>query len=73
MRKILKPLTVATPRGALSRKDAAAYISVSTRQLDNYAAAGLLPRIKLGSKTVFRVVDLDAFLAGRLQSAEAAE
>lgn len=57
--------------GAKGRKDAAAHLSVSTRQLDNYAAAGLIPRIKLGSKTVFRVRDLDAFLESRLESSEA--
>lgn len=61
------------PAGALSRKDAASYLSVSTRQLDNYAAAGLIPRIKLGAKTVYRVADLDAFLESRLESSEAAE
>ena len=58
--------------GALSRKDAAAYLSISTRQLDKYAAIGLIPRVKLGVKSVFRVSDLDAFLASRLESTEAA-
>lgn len=58
--------------GALSRKDAAIYLSVSTRQLDNYAAAGELRRVKLGSKTVYRVIDLDAFLEARLQPVESA-
>ena len=63
---------VGNQRGALSRKDAAIYIGVSTRQLDNYAAAGELRRVKLGAKTVYRVSDLDAFLEARLQPAESA-
>ncbi|MCR9293925.1 MAG: hypothetical protein NXI32_14465 [bacterium] len=76
------PTVERRPAGALSRKDAAAYLSVSTRQLDNYASAGLIPRIKLptvtgkkgvASKSVFRVADLDTFLASRLESSEAAE
>lgn len=61
------PATTRWPLGALSRKEAAAYLSVSTRQLDNYASARLLPRVKLGSKTVFRVKDLELFLASRLE------
>ncbi len=61
---------VGKPPGALSRKDAAVYLSVSTRQLDSYATAGELRRVKLGAKTVFRVCDLDAFLESRLQPAE---
>lgn len=59
--------------GALSRKDAASYLSVSTRQLDNYARTGELRRVKLGAKTVFRVIDLDAFLESRLQPKETAK
>lgn len=68
-----QPTVESRPAGALGRKDAAAYLSVSTRQLDNYARAGLIPRIKLGAKTVYRVRDLDAFLESRLQSSEAAK
>ena len=56
--------------GALSRKDAATYIGVSTRQLDKLAAAGLIQRAKIGAKTVYRVIDLDVFLESRLQPAE---
>lgn len=58
--------------GALSRKDSAIYLGgISTRQVDKLAAAGLIPRIKVGSTTVFRVSDLDRFLESRLQSTEA--
>ncbi len=57
--------------GALSRKDSAIYLGgISTRQVDKFAAAGLIPRIKLGTTTVFRVSDLDRFLESRLQSTE---
>lgn len=72
MRSYERPAADERPAGALSRKDAANYLSVSTRQLDNYASAGLLPRIKLGAKSVFRVSDLDAFLASRLENRGAA-
>ena len=58
--------------GALSRKDAAAYCGgVSTRQLDKWAAAGLIQRCKLGSKTVYLRSELDRFLQSRLQRVEA--
>ena len=50
-------------RGALDRKGAAHYANVSTRTLDEWARQGLLPRLKAGRKTLFRVADLDAFLA----------
>lgn len=72
MQKQFEMPSVKVPVGALGRKDAASYIGVSTRQLDNYARAGQLQRVKLGSKTVYRVIDLDAFLASRLQQTESA-
>ncbi|MDA7924698.1 hypothetical protein N9B60_04785, partial [Mariniblastus sp.] len=40
--------------GCLDRKDAADYLSISTRLLDKIAAAGEIPRIKIRRKTVFR-------------------
>ncbi|MDB4650158.1 helix-turn-helix domain-containing protein [Pirellulaceae bacterium] len=49
-------------RGALSRKDAAHYLSISTRLLDQLAADGKLTRAKIGSKSVFLIEDLDKFL-----------
>ena len=55
------------PIGALPRMAAARYIGVTTRTLDKYAAAGELPRVKLGAKTVFRIADLDALLAANVQ------
>lgn len=74
MHKHFEPTkTVGNQPGALSRKDAAVYIGVSTRQLDNYARSGELRRVKLGAKTVFRVCDLDTFLESRLQAVEPAQ
>ena len=49
-------------RGALSRKDAANYLSISTRLLDQLARDGRLVRAKINWKTVFVLEDLDAFL-----------
>ena len=48
--------------GALPRLEAAKYVGISTRKLDDLATAGEIPRVKIGSKTVFRTVDLDNFL-----------
>ena len=61
----LQPLatdTATMTRGALSRKDAAHYLSISTRLLDQLAADGKLTRAKIGAKSVFLIEDLDAFL-----------
>lgn len=58
--------TTPTPspeRGAFDRKGAANYLSISTRYLDDLAAAETIKRIKLGRKALYRKVDLDAFLA----------
>jgi excisionase family DNA binding protein len=60
--------TVFTPAGALSRADAAKYLSCSTRYLDKLAKAGRIPRIKQGAKTVYRPSDLDRYLESCLQS-----
>ena len=73
MQKRFEAPAVKVPVGALGRRDAASYIGVSTRQLDNYARAGQLQQVKLGSKTAFRVIDLDRFLASRLQQMESAK
>lgn len=52
---------------ALSRKEAAVYIGVSTRYLDQLAAKGELQRLKLGSKTIYLRDILDQFLKSKLQ------
>ena len=72
MRKFFEAASISTPAGAFSRKDSAAYCGgVSTRQLDKWAAAGLIQRCKLGSKTVYLRAELDRFLQSRLQRVEA--
>lgn len=48
--------------GALCRRKAAEYLAISTRLLDQLASAGRLNRVKIGTKTVFLVSDLDEFL-----------
>lgn len=55
------------PAGALSRKDAAAYIGCSTRYLDKLAKAGELRRAKIGAKTVYLRSELDRFLQSKMQ------
>ncbi len=54
-------------RGCLDRPDAATYLSISTRLLDQLAGAGQIPRIKIGRKTLFRVSDLDDFVKRQVQ------
>ena len=49
-------------RGALTRSEAAKYLAISIRSLDNLLSAGEIPRVKIGRKTVVRVDDLDNFL-----------
>lgn len=48
--------------GAYGRKEAAKYLSISTRLLDKLAGEGRLVRTKIGSKSVFLLEDLDHFL-----------
>ena len=55
--------TPAPERGAFDRRGAAAYVSISTRLLDDLAASGTIKRIKIGRKSLFRKIDLDAYLA----------
>ena len=55
------------PVGALSRQDAANYLGISTRYLDDLLSAGQIPKIKLGRKTLVRILDLDQFLASKLE------
>ena len=53
--------------GALSRDKAAAYLSVSTRFLDDLLSSGKIPKLKAGRKTLVRVCDLDAYLASLVE------
>jgi len=57
--------TTPTPqpeRGAFDRRGAADYLSISTRLLDDKAATGEITRLKCGRKSLFRKIDLDAYL-----------
>lgn len=47
----------------LSRRDAATYLAISPRKLDQLVADGQLPRVKIGSCVRFEQADLDAFIA----------
>lgn len=51
------------PAGALSRAEAARFLSISTRKLDDLLTAGEIQKIKIGRKTIVRVCDLDDYLA----------
>lgn len=60
------------PVGALGVNDAAAYLGVSRRTLYRLSAecgTGALPVVHLRGRRVFRVVDLDRFLAQQLAGA----
>lgn len=65
-----EPISAPAKRGALDRRQAAEYLSISTRLLDDWASQGLLPRLKAGRKTLFRVKDLDARLLELLEAAK---
>jgi predicted DNA-binding transcriptional regulator AlpA len=51
----------AVPRGALRIDEAAAYLGVS-RSYNEHAD---IPRVRLGRRVVYRIVDLDNYLAQR--------
>ena len=46
----------------LSRIDAAKYLAISTRKLDNLSTQGVIIRKHIDRKTVFLVKDLDSFI-----------
>ena len=52
--------TQKTLDGFLAKKEAAAYLSLSPRTLDNLVARGDLPAFKVTRKVLFRRRDLDA-------------
>ena len=51
------------PKEFMNKKEAAKYISMSSRSLDNYRSVGDLPFHKIGAKIIFKKSDLDAFMA----------
>ncbi len=57
--------TTITARHLLSRREAATYLAISPRKLDQLVADGDLPRVKIGSCVRFEQADLDAFIAAQ--------
>jgi len=57
--------TTTTLRHLLSRREAAIYLAISPRKLDQLVADGDLPRVKIGSCVRFEHVDLDAFIVAQ--------
>jgi len=49
----------------LNRKEAAAWLGVSTRKLDALAASGELPRVRIGTAVRFEPQDLNAYAQSR--------
>jgi excisionase family DNA binding protein len=57
----MRSKTERPPNALLSKREAAEYIGVTTRTLDNYMAKRLVPFYRIGEKTIrFRGTDLDA-------------
>jgi len=56
-------MQAATTKHLLSRREAASYLAISPRKLDQLVADGDLPRIKIGTCVRFDVADLEAFIA----------
>lgn len=54
-----------TPSHLLSRREAATYLAISPRKLDQLVADGDLPRVKIGSYVRFECSDLEAFIASQ--------
>jgi len=52
------------PTGALSKKNAATYLGVSTRTVEKYIASGHLRPVKHGVKVTLKITDLDSFIEG---------
>jgi hypothetical protein len=56
---------IVAPDGRLSRRDAAAYLSLSPRTLANWQGRGLGPRShRVGGRRFYYLSDLEAFVAG---------
>lgn len=50
------------PPAAFTAEEAADYLRISRAGVFRLAKEGKVPRVKIGDRTVFRRVDLDAFL-----------
>lgn len=49
----------------MSRAQAAAYIGVCVKTLDNHVKRGLFRAVRVGRRVLFLIADLDKFLSGR--------
>ncbi len=49
------------PNHLLTRREAAAFLAISQRKLDQLTASGALPRVRIGSCVRFDVIDLQSF------------
>lgn len=55
----------AIPPLALRRRDAAEALGISVRSLDGLVRSGDIPHVRIGRAVVFRVMDLQSWLAKR--------
>jgi len=51
--------------GLLTKAEAAGWLKISTRQVDNYLASGDLPAVRLGRSVRFRPSSLKSFSEAR--------
>jgi excisionase family DNA binding protein len=51
-------------------KEAAGMLGIAARTLRKFACEGRCPSIKLGGRLVFRIADLEAFLAANVRQAQ---
>ena len=57
-----------TPRKlTFTRREASEWLSLSTRKLDDLASSGELPKVKIGRKTLFRLSDLESWIASQIE------
>ena len=54
------------PRLAVSPKEASEMLGISPRLLFDYTKRGEIPSAKIGARVVYRVTDLEAWLAARV-------
>ena len=57
------------PDPVLNRANAAKFLGVTTRTLDQLATVGELTRVKFGTRTVFQVSDLQELIARKSENA----
>lgn len=53
-----------------TRQEAAAYLRVGIRKLDMIAADGTIPRVKIGKRTLFKVVDLNDYIRAHTETSQ---